>query len=866
MPHAKRTVGGVLGGFLGLVGLSAVAGVLVTATVTPAIAVSGYTASSAISLFENLPGYLEVDRPMEVTTIYAKTTDGKDFELASFYDQNREPVEYDEVSQLVFDALLASEDPRYYEHGGVDLIGTTRAILSNAASDETQGGSSISQQYVKNVQVEACERTAESDEERIACYNEATDSEGVDGYQRKLQEMRYAIAIEQEYSKEEIILGYLNLANFGGTTYGIEAAAQRYFSKSAKDVSLSEAATLAGMVQNPNTFRLDVPESEANGAENGYARTLERRDYVLYRMVTEGKITQKQYDEAKEQPIEPKLSYRERGCSAAGGSGYFCQYVKETIVNDTRYASVFGETREERIDLLSRGGLDIYTSLDFDMQQAAEATMEANVPATHDQLRVGSSLVQIKPQTGEILSMAQNTRFNEVESGEGQTSLVYAADQEHGAATGFEVGSTYKLFTLIDWLEQGRSVREMVNGANRPYQMTCHGSPTDAPAQIQNFGNGAGRTADVVNFTATSLNTGFLAMAEQLDICDIHGVAERLDVKTGGGGSVLDQLGPFSVLGSQSIDPITMASAYATVANGGVQCEPTAITGVVAADGTELELPDTTCERKLDENIAATTAYALAAVMGGPGATATQANPNDGVPIIGKTGTAEGRSTWMIQTTTNVTTAAWVGSIGEDTVEKFLSIDMYRMTNQHGTLMSSLRYNLARDVQAAANRKYGGDAFPEPDSNLIRVVEADVPSVVGDAPDAAERKIREAGFQPRIVSDRVTGVQDSGRVERTDPSGRAPVGSVVNIFVSDGNGVEVPNVSGQTPPQAVSELSRAGLRGSLGQCTENGNANRPRVTETNPSAGESVEKGTTVTVSWEARNCDTSFEPDEDDD
>src|SRR5690606_34981575 len=149
MPHAKRTCGGVLGGLLGLVGLSAIAGILVTATVTPAIAVSGYAASSAISLFDSLPGNLQIDRPMEPTTIYAQKGDGSGeyYELASFYDQNREPVEYNQVSPYVYDALLSTEDPRFFEHGGVDLIGTGRALLSNAVSESTQGGSSISQQY-----------------------------------------------------------------------------------------------------------------------------------------------------------------------------------------------------------------------------------------------------------------------------------------------------------------------------------------------------------------------------------------------------------------------------------------------------------------------------------------------------------------------------------------------------------------------------------------------------------------------------------------------------------------------------------------------------------------------------------------------
>ena len=224
MPHSKRTLGGVVGGILGLVGLSAVAGLLVTATVTPAIALSGYTASGAMTMFENIPADLEVDQPMLPTTIYVENDKGKNVELATFYDQNRIPLEYEDLPQVVIDAVLSSEDPRFYDHGGVDLIGTSRALLQNAGGGSTQGASTITQQFVKNVLVQRCEAgTSEdlpddfdslaSEDQQAAiidCYNEQTDSSGTEGYQRKLQEMRFAIAIEKKYTKEQILLGYLN--------------------------------------------------------------------------------------------------------------------------------------------------------------------------------------------------------------------------------------------------------------------------------------------------------------------------------------------------------------------------------------------------------------------------------------------------------------------------------------------------------------------------------------------------------------------------------------------------------------------------------------------------------------------------------
>ncbi len=878
----------MLGGLLGLVGLSAIAGILVTATVTPAIAVSGYAASSAISLFDSLPGALQVDRPMEPTTIHAYTGNGDEtYELASFYDQNREPVEYDEVSQTLYDAILSSEDPRYYEHGGVDLIGTTRAVLSNAVNDNTQGGSSISQQYVKNVQVEACERTAENDEESVGCYEDAVVSDGTEGYKRKLQEMRYAITIEQEYSKEDILLGYLNLANFGGTTYGIEAAAQRYFSTTAKDLSLVQAATLAGIVQNPNAYRIDIPGGSwtdddgnpVNSADDGYALTLDRRNYVLTRMLREGVITQEEYDEAYEQPIEPNLTDRQKGCAAAQGTAYFCQYVKNTILNDDRYDDAFGETPEERSDLLTRGGLEIYTTLDNQLQASAQQTMANNVPHDVEGMRLGSTTVQLDVHTGNILSMAQNTTFSETgDAVTDETSIVFAGDEDHGAATGFSAGSTYKMFTIIDWLKNGRSANEILDGrAGQTLPFTCNGAPVGTETFVpgDNFNSVGGKVGTVREFTGLSLNTGFYAMASQLDVCEIHQVATDMGVKLGDGTPLTEFRGhenAFSVIGSANIAPVDIASAYATVANGGVRCEPTSILRVVGAGGDELDLPETECNRVLEENVANTTAYTMKAVMEGSGS-GVNARVPDGIETFGKTGTHEDMQSWMVQTSTNVTTAAWVGNWTNvypdeedfnpntalwyaNKVDRPTGAETPHMDNLFWRGYQNLRYTISRENQAAANAKYGGDAFPEPDSNLTQVVEKDVPNVAGMSVGEATSVLEGEGFRV-AVGDTVPGDQDEGLVEGTDPSGQAPAGSLVRLQISDGKGaIEVPDVTGMSPAQANRELFNEGLNPSFGTCTENEGVNGRRVTGTDPSAGTQVSDGASVQINWEAADCD----------
>ncbi|QAY73756.1 hypothetical protein ET445_10760 [Agromyces protaetiae] len=226
-----RTPLGVLGGFLGLVLASSAAAALIVTAATPAISLAGVTASSTIDMFEKLPGYLEIGDLSEVSHIYATASDGSVVHLASFYDQNRIEVGWDQVNQYVKDAAVASEDPRFFDHGGIDLQGTIRAALTTAAGRDTQGGSSLAQQYVKNVRVQECERNAGTealereeageltvderiaavDEGRLACYDQATETT----IDRKLKEMRLAIGVEKRYTKDQILLGYLNIAGFG---------------------------------------------------------------------------------------------------------------------------------------------------------------------------------------------------------------------------------------------------------------------------------------------------------------------------------------------------------------------------------------------------------------------------------------------------------------------------------------------------------------------------------------------------------------------------------------------------------------------------------------------------------------------------
>ncbi len=423
---------------------------------------------------------------------------------------------------------------------------------------------------------------------------------------------------------------------------------------------------------------------------------------------------------------------------------------------------------------------------------------------------------------------------------------MFAGDSTYGSSNGFNAGSTFKLFTLIDWLEKGHSVNETLNGRVRVIERltnSCEGDWVNLEnTRVGNFGGGGGYTGTPMQFTAQSLNSGFFAMAEQLDLCDIEKVATRMGVTNAQYGTPVEVNTQFSIIGSSNVSPIAMAGAYATVANNGIYCQPKAIDRVVDSDGTEMTPPARTCTQVIDPKVAATAAFALGGVMQ-RGGTGSQANPYDGTPLLGKTGTHETYHTWMIESSSKVTTAAWVGNIdGFDDVFK---------------PFGGLRYILARQTQAAANAAYGGDAFPQPDSNLTRVILRDLPSVIGLSVSEATNRLNAAGFQVN-VGDAVDSAEPAGIVAAQNPgAGRVSGGTTVTISPSNGQGVSVPDVSGRPLDQALSELRRAGF-GNVqpGSCTTSDTATAQGVaTGTNPAAGSVVNRNSAISVDYARIDC-----------
>jgi membrane peptidoglycan carboxypeptidase len=451
----------LLSGVAGIAGFSALAGLLVTVMVAPVIAVTGITASSTIGVFDSLPEYIEIGQLPEVNTLFA-VSDGPNSvggyeQIATVYDQNRQEVTWDQISPFARDAVVAGEDRRFFTHGGVDIASVIRASIGNVVSSDIESGAStLSMQYVKNTNIQAALELP-TEEERNAAYEAAIAT----SFERKLKEMKLAIGLEKNYTKKEILVAYLNIANFGNATYGIQAAAQRYFSVNAADLTLAQSASLIAIVQQPSARNLGDPEN--------YADNLERRDQILDNMLELGDITPEEHAEAIATPLDETTvlpSVPANGCLGANVyAKWFCDYVVKSV-KDFEF---LGATEQERLSAWKRGGYKLYTTLDMQAQTVAQDSVWAYAPPSETAFSLGSAASTVQAGTGRILVMAENQVFdNTLEGGGPGTSAVnFNTSVSYGGSTGFQPGSTYKLFTLLNWLNSGKGLNERVNGDAR---------------------------------------------------------------------------------------------------------------------------------------------------------------------------------------------------------------------------------------------------------------------------------------------------------------------------------------------------------------------------------------------------------------
>ncbi len=636
-----------LGNVVAFIATSIVAGIVAAGLLVPPAAATGLAANASIGWFKDLPAQMEAGPMSRASTVL--TRDGT--EIATFYAQNRTPVELEQISPHMKDALLAIEDRDFYEHGGVDLGGIVRALGNNIVNPSArQGASTITQQYVNNLIIDSQVRAGE----------EATTIGGDKGYADKIKEIKLALSMEQELSKDEILEGYLNMVLFGGQNYGVEAAAQYFWGIPASDLSISQSAVLAGMVQSPNYYD---PAVNPEAAE-------ERRNVVLDTMLLTGAITEQEHAAAVAEPIRLDLHPTNSGCTAAEVAPYFCDYVQNTVLQ----SSAFGDTPEERLKTLQLGGLEITTTLDLEAQRKAEEEVNRTQPRDDNPDGVSTALVSLEPSNGDIVAMAQNTYYSTAE-GESNTTYNFNVDSWMGGAGGFQVGSTYKPLTLAAWIDAGNGVKDEIDAsqtkwpADHRWRASCLENgykiePGDNGGgfEIQNASPGYERRMPVDYGLYNSINTAIYAMAEEMDLCNIGKISESLGIVSGKTGEPVDTTVLSSLLGgSVDISPMTMARAYSAFANRGVMCEPRALEKVTDYTGKVYDIPGTSCERVISEDVADGVNYTLEQVL------VRGSGYKRGIDLPGasaaKTGTTDNSTqTWMLGYTRGLATASWVGN------------------------------------------------------------------------------------------------------------------------------------------------------------------------------------------------------------
>ena len=630
MPKKKSlTLQRVLVLLLAYIMLAVCGGVAASVLFVPGVIGANKAAKAVIPSLKVENVDFDVTSLPQKSTMYAR--DGSTV-IATFYNQNRIVVPLKKISKTMQQAVVAREDRRFWTHAGVDVQGVMRAFVQTyLVKGSQQGGSSLTQQYVKNVLL----MQAIEDDDSIAQYHATEDT-----IARKIREMLISVQMEKKYSKAEILQGYLNIAQFGNNLYGVETAAQRYFSVSAADLNVVQSATIAAITKNPSLYDPLVEENQKE-SEN-------QRNIVLKLMLQEGYITQKQYTEAVNTPLKDTLKVQDVnvGCQDTGDYAYFCDFVVHRIQNSEE----FGKTRAERNKLLQEGGLKIVTTLDVEANSTMMETARNTIPPD-DPSGMEIAMAAVKPGTGEVLSFGLNRYYDATPAAANdptRTSQNYAVDLADGGGSGWTIGSSWKPINLIAWMEAGHSINDNLQTSTSYPTTDFACSNYSGGADSWNVSNAMG--AGTVNPESPFLglvrshNTTQASMGAILKLCKVADTATELGYHDAATGETIDKTQvytPSMMIGSVNVSPLTMASIFAVYASNGVQCNPIAISKVTDKDGNDLKVPSANCHQAVDKDIIQTLAYTLNQGTVRPDGAGWSFRLADGRKSFGKTGTSE---------------------------------------------------------------------------------------------------------------------------------------------------------------------------------------------------------------------------------
>ena len=530
---------------------------------------------TASSWLEDLPDISDPSAFAVAQTTKIYSADG--VLLANLYLENREVVAIEQISPHLLHAVVAVEDERFYEHQGVDFVGLARALITNISTGRREGASTLTQQYIRNTVLTG---------ERFDIT-----------YRRKLREAWLALELERHYSKDEILAMYLNTVYFGEGAYGAEAAALTFFNKHASELTVAEAALLAGLPQAPSAL---TPYDNPDGAVG-------RRQWVLAKMFEQGYITSEEYEAAKVEALalERSQQLNEQGVYAAP---YFVSYVKKILQDEYGTSLVF------------QGGLTVYTTLDTKMQTLAEKTVRSVLNKSSDP---DAALVAIDPKTGYIKTLVggrdwQRNKFN-------------FATQAHR-----QCGSSFKMFTLVTSIEAGMPPTKRKVSGSSPATIKTGGEPW-----IVHNCEGAGTRGyiTVEQATINSVNCAYGRLIKELGADKVAEVANRMGIQS--------QIRPYLsiTLGTEGVTPLEMASAFGTLAADGVHYDPIAVTKIVDNQGETIFEANPEGVQALSHSVAYATTQVLQKVV----SSGTATNARIGRPQAGKTGTTQDyRDAWFI--------------------------------------------------------------------------------------------------------------------------------------------------------------------------------------------------------------------------
>lgn len=754
-------------GLFKLFGLCVLAGVLVAGMLFPAVGSLGVVSNRASDAVNSITRDILTQKSPLVTTV----TDRDGEPISYFYEQDRTPAAPGQISDAMKAAIISIEDRRFFEHEGVDWPGTVRAAITNQASGEvSQGGSTLTQQFVKNYLMHVI---AGDDPVKQAEAVEQTPA-------RKIREIRIALQLEQRMGKEEILARYLNVVPFGNQTYGISSAARTYFNTTPDQLTIAQSALLAGMVNMPSALN---PETNPEEAEH-------RRNMVIDAMEQQGRITRATADQARQAPlgVASPLENLPNGCVGAGPEhGFFCQYVMD-------YLQRRGFTEEQ----LKEGGYTIRTTLDKDMSAEAKRAAEQQVPKDTEGIANVMSVVEPGEDEHPVRALVANRDYG-FDTDEGQSAYSLPSSMAM-----FGAGSVYKVFTAAAALEHGLGINTRIP-APGSYTSQVYKNGT-APYTVGNAEGTNPGPRSVQQALATSPNTAFVALQERVGLDETVNMASRLGMRqtlnqhstagqkispngTNGTSQAQeikqDEIGAFT-LGYAPTNPLEVSNVGATIFSGGTWCPPTPVEEITDRNGDPISFTEEPCDQAVPTELA----DALAVGMSqddAPGGTAHQAAQSAGWdrPLAAKTGTTEEhRSAGFLGATPHLSASVLTFSDGDsprgicDTTPPTLCGDgnIYGGKVPARTwfgAMKPLHEDLPPQPLPDVSSRYSGGGEEE-----------HAPYVMGMPGDEAEQALTDAGYE--VDRQAAHSERPQGTVVSQSRYGAVSPGETIELRVSTG--------------------------------------------------------------------------------